>query len=42
MIHDGVAYSRARLQTRHAPKIVIIIIIAMLIMIIVMLIIINY
>ena len=41
MIHDGVAYNRARLQTRHAP---IIIIIAMLIMIIVMLIIIiiNY
>ena len=41
MIRDGVAYNRARLQTRHAPKIIIIII-AMLIMIIVMLIIINY
>ena len=40
MIRDGVAYNRARLQTRHAPKIIII---AMLIIIIiVILIIINY
>ena len=27
IIHDGVVYNRARLQTRHAPKIIIIIII---------------
>ena len=40
MIRDGVAYNRARLQTRHAPKIIII---AMLIIIITLiLIIINY
>ena len=39
IIHDGVAYNRARLQTKHAPKIIII---AMLIIIIVILIIINY
>ena len=36
-----VAYNRARLQTKHAPKIIIIII-AMLIIMIVILIIINY
>ena len=40
MMRDGVAYKRARLQTRHAPKIIII---AMLIIIIVIiLIIINF
>ena len=37
MIRDGVAYNRARLLTRHAPKMIII---AMLIIIII--IIINY
>ena len=40
MIRDGVAYNRARLQTRHAPKIIIIGM--LIIVIIVILIIINY
>ena len=33
MIRDGVAYNRAKLQTRHAPKIIITIIIIIIIII---------
>ena len=40
MIRDGVAYNRARLQTRHAPKIIIIAMLMLIIIIII--IIINY
>ena len=43
MIRDGVAYNRARLQTRHAPKIIIIaMLIIIIVVIIILIIIINY
>ena len=42
MIRDGVAYNRAGLQTRHAPKIIIIAMLIIIIIIIIMLIVINY